>query len=239
MAPVLSIIIVWVILRYFKQYLCPKVEWFEKYAQWFAGGLSKFIKNQQVNYFIVIFIPLFILSIIFYDLKLKHFHLLAFFVSTIILWYCCIYHQKIEILPGSLEAQEEDIFTKPLSHSFTVIFWFLISGPIGALLYDFVRRLEFYPLNKLLEWPAARILGFGYGLAGHFPPVFSYWSHHLFTDVSENHSYIKNCGYLGLYGSLEPHAVNEQSLDHAKALVKRAKMMLFIVVLIFSVGVML
>lgn len=239
MAPVLSIVIVWIMLRYFKQIFCLQVEWFETYSRWFSQKLTKIVPHQIAANIIIIFLPLFIFTVIFYDLKLKHFHVLAFFINTFVLWYGCIYHQKIEILPGSLGAQEEEVFSRPLSRVFTVVFWFLISGPLGVLFYDFVRRLEFCPLNKLLEWPASRILGFGYALAGHFPPVFTYWSHHLFSDLSENQIYIKNCGILALYGNLETHTVNEQSLEQAKALVRRAKIMLFIVVLIFSFGVML
>jgi len=239
MAPVLSIIFVWIILHYFKPTLCPQEAWFEKYAFLFNYQLSRFIKNQKINQVIIILIPICLFGIVFYVLKMKHLYIISFILSTVVLWYGCIYQLKVEVLPSALQAQEEEIFAKPLTRSFTVILWFLLLGPLGVLLYDFLRRLDFFPLNNLLEWPAARVLGFGYGLAGHFPPVFSYWSHHLFSDVSENQQYIKNCGYLALYGSLDSHSVNDQSLLQAKALVRRAKMMLFIVVVIFSIGVML
>ena len=238
MTSLLSILIVWIILRYFKNTLILKLKDFEKYYYWLNYKLEKITQNQSVKNFLIIFLPLFAFGVLFYDLKIRHFYLLAFFINTVILWYGCIYRKKIEVIPASFEAQEEDIFVRPLSHGFTVVFWFLVLGPVGVLLYDFVRRLEFFPVNQLLEWPAARILGLGYALAGHFSPVFTYWSHYLFTEPQQNEYYIKNCGRLALHGNAEIHSVDERALNLARALVRRAKMMLFIVVLIFSIGAM-
>ncbi len=71
---------------------------------------------------------------------------------------------------------------------FAVLFWFLLLGPGGALLYR-TSRLYFQQLDCdsqdreltqrwlwVLEWPAVRVLGFSWALAGNFVGCFQSWS---------------------------------------------------------------
>ncbi len=75
---------------------------------------------------------------------------------------------------------------------FAVLFWFLILGPVGALLY----RLSALYLERqqdsfaerwlwLLEWPAVRLMGFTWAMAGNFDTCFSRWQRDFF-DVDKS-----------------------------------------------------
>jgi membrane protein required for beta-lactamase induction len=72
--------------------------------------------------------------------------------------------------------------------SFAVIFWFLILGVVGALLYRLVDELDkelneirggfadsSHLLLNILEWPSSRIMVIGLALAGHLGDAFSGW----------------------------------------------------------------
>lgn len=70
---------------------------------------------------------------------------------------------------------------------FAVLFWFLILGPVGALLY----RLSALYLERqpdavaqrwlwLLEWPAVRLMGFTWAMAGNFDTCFCRWQRDFF-----------------------------------------------------------
>lgn len=78
---------------------------------------------------------------------------------------------------------------------FAVLFWFLLLGATGALLYrlsslylqavsaDEDRADERHLAAKwlwLLEWPAVRLLGLSWALVGNFVGCFSLWREHLF-----------------------------------------------------------
>lgn len=75
---------------------------------------------------------------------------------------------------------------------FAVLFWFLVLGPVGALLY----RLSALYLERqpepfaerwlwLLEWPAVRLMGFTLAMAGNFDTCFSRWQRDFF-DVEQS-----------------------------------------------------
>ena len=71
--------------------------------------------------------------------------------------------------------------------TFVVLFWFILLGPIGAVLYRLIALLQNYTdLNSigknaverwqwLLEWPAARLLGFSLAVVGNFAGCFHQW----------------------------------------------------------------
>lgn len=70
---------------------------------------------------------------------------------------------------------------------FAVLFWFLILGPVGALLYRLsALYLERQPDSFaerwlwLLEWPAVRLMGFTLAMAGNFDTCFSRWQRDFF-----------------------------------------------------------
>lgn len=77
--------------------------------------------------------------------------------------------------------------------SFAVIFWFVLLGPAGALLYRLSALYlqsdtEHLPSQRyarrwlwLLEWPAARVLGLSFALTGNFVGCIRKSRHHLWS----------------------------------------------------------
>lgn len=91
--------------------------------------------------------------------------------------------------------------------TFAVIFWFLILGAFGALLYRLVSELESELkeirsglsnstnlLLNILEWPSSRLMILGLALAGHLVGALPGWgkSEHLSFDV--NNKVLMNSG---------------------------------------------
>lgn len=84
---------------------------------------------------------------------------------------------------------------RAMERLFVVFFWFVIAGPIGALLYRLVRlfhtntRAEQAPggqegnalmtLSWLLEWPVVRLLGLSFAITGNFMTCMQRWRHSL------------------------------------------------------------
>lgn len=70
---------------------------------------------------------------------------------------------------------------------YTIIFWFIILGPFGAILYRCSRILQeeqqlpqnlrdiFMHLNHILDWPATRLFVLGNALAGNMLEALSAW----------------------------------------------------------------
>lgn len=66
---------------------------------------------------------------------------------------------------------------------FAVLFWFIVLGPLGALMYRLVFLKAQQDHNNefaerwlwLLEWPAARVVGITFALSGNFSGCFDAW----------------------------------------------------------------
>jgi AmpE protein len=87
-------------------------------------------------------------------------------------------------------AMVEAVFQNALRRWFGVLFWFLLLGPVGALLYRLValagegrfstllpaRTLEgTRRLLAILEWPVAQLMTLAMALVGNFDTVFNAW----------------------------------------------------------------
>ncbi len=87
-------------------------------------------------------------------------------------------------------ALVEAVFRNALQRWFGVLFWFLLLGPVGALLYrltvlaaegEFARLLPHdtaagaRSLRAVLDWPVAQLMTLSMALVGNFDPVFSAW----------------------------------------------------------------
>ncbi|MGD8589485.1 MAG: regulatory signaling modulator protein AmpE [Chromatiales bacterium] len=116
--------------------------------------------------------------------------------------------------PAYTQAVAEAILEQANNRVFAVIFWFLVLGPFGALLYRLVSTLpnlkashtdlDFFiaarQLLAVLDWIPARITAFTYAIAGSFEDALYGWrSYHesRFDEFSNNASGILICTGAG------------------------------------------
>lgn len=102
------------------------------------------------------------------------------------------------IVPGELPAESEAeaetvvawIYLGALERWFGVVFWFLVLGPLGAVLYRLTQVLarnmpdselgeSFVEaarrLRRLLDWPVCLLMATGLAIVGHFDAVIHAW----------------------------------------------------------------
>lgn len=100
------------------------------------------------------------------------------------------------------------IFIAALERIFSVIFWFVILGPLGAVLYRlielFVVRSELgldhiaARIKSVLDWFPIRVFTFLFALGGHFTEVFAIWKKGVFKGVQVNETFLTDCGMAAL-----------------------------------------
>lgn len=127
------------------------------------------------------------------------------------------------------------IFVQSLTTIFSVIFWFLLLGPFGAILYYLVaamsERATQYESGEnviynsaslfkgILDWIPVRLVTLTYALIGHFAPVFSIWIEHLGGGVSANSSFLIDSGLTALDLPKESTALDVEENYKAAGLV--------------------
>lgn len=112
---------------------------------------------------------------------------------------------------------------------FVVLFWFVVLGPVGALLYRLSMLYRERSPDRfiergvwLLEWPVVRLMGLTWALAGNFDTCFPRWKRTA-LDFTSPSIYVLQNQLRGALGELgveegppedgEPSAYREPSAD--------------------------
>lgn len=124
-----------------------------------------------------------------------------------------------------------------LQRVFSILFWFIVLGPVGAALYRAVQKLSVYSsedtMNKvqrlatrvtfILDWIPARLLALSFCLAGHFMEVFTEWRTTFKTGKSDTYQVLYNCGHIAVRADANSDkAIVLAQLDEAYYLVCRS-----------------
>jgi AmpE protein len=110
--------------------------------------------------------------------------------------------------PQSFHKQfTQALFIEAYKRIFAVVFWFILLGPFGAVVYRLVDlcKTRVFHLTELaakvqnyLDWLPVRAFTFIFALAGHFTHVIRHWQHGLRANPVMNESVIVECGIAAL-----------------------------------------
>lgn len=99
-----------------------------------------------------------------------------------------------------------------LQRIFSILFWFILLGPMGAILYRFTQKLSVYGLDRptdklrklaekltfILDWVPARLLALSFCLAGHFTSIFNEWRISFKSGISDTYQVLYTCGHIAV-----------------------------------------
>jgi len=150
-----------------------------------------------------------------------------------------------ELIDATVISDEDDnetaiiksVFIEAHKRSFAVIFWFLILGVVGALLYRLVNELndEMHELRggfadsthvllNILEWPSSRVMVIALALGGSLSHAFSAWNQSEQLSLDVNNQVLSDAG-IGALQYLPEMDVPEREksywIDELKSLINR------------------
>lgn len=234
--------------------------WFEKYSDWLEYRCNKYrFWNGAAGVLLTLVIPLSVLYLFIYWLDSIWF-VLSFVFSVLVFIYCLgsDFYRLLDDYVEALEAGDlgningiehqlgkdselEDrddreiiklLLLRAHEHIFAVIFWFVILGMVGSLLYILAVRLKdkfkhihgsyadtVRDFHKVLIWPSARLLAVGFALGGSLVDAIEGWrdveGHML--DRSEDIVFMSGSGALQ-YQQQEVNALDEKRDEFSGAI---------------------
>lgn len=139
------------------------------------------------------------------------------------------------------------IFIQANRRVFAVVFWFVILGPVGALLYRTVvlsatltSQQEKSPemveaartIQAVLDWLPIRLLTLFFALGGHFAKVLTYWRKKAAWGIDMNEKMLMECGMAALDENDDHIAQDGSAERNAIGLLDRAFVITLVVIAI-------
>lgn len=146
-----------------------------------------------------------------------------------------------------------NIFIEANRRIFAVVFWFLLLGPVGAVLYRMVtlsipeaaKENVSTELSKtgrvvetVLDWLPVRVFTFIFALGGHFVQVFSCWRKKVHQGLSSNEAMLTNCGTAAVCDEDQGRVAEDGSVEkNAVSLLDRTFVIALVIVAIITFAV--
>ncbi len=147
---------------------------------------------------------------------------------------------------GRGKAGAEAILADANDRLFAVIFWFMLLGPAGALIFRATSELRLYgaktgsalgnsakDLYRILIWLPGRLLAVCYGLAGSLGKSAQTWRFHETLSLDETEQVIKTSGLAAL--QYDTVASETEGLNAIRSLLERALLIWVVVTIIVAV----
>jgi AmpE protein len=229
------ILIALMLERFFHWHHLRHWHWFSNYEYWLSQRMSAL--PAILILLVIVVPPLLIIAAFQYLLANWWWGALEFIFSVIVLLYCfgpdnlwvqaysCInklakqepaavdHVQTAFNLPATENSQAfHQAFVRAIllaSHQriFAVLFWFVLVGPVGAVLYRIIESISTQEMTgaklanqikALLDWLPVRVETFLFALGGHFTPVVACWKRGILKGPSTNDLLLTECGMAAL-----------------------------------------
>ncbi|MFV9988824.1 MAG: regulatory signaling modulator protein AmpE [Coxiella endosymbiont of Dermacentor nuttalli] len=230
-----------------------RYHWFDTYFHWMKEqfGHSFFwhsISGVGIVIFPLLFIYILITLFVHYLLTMVGYY----FLTVMVLWYC----MDARFLTSENVAHTTigEILVNAYRNIFALIFWLLILGSIGVVLYTLVaslnRHLENHSLKRdsglflaasrveaILDWVPVRLTGITFALFSHqFPSTFKRWYFsYVHTGTTAARQQIIEYGLTAL-GIEADHPLLPNELVIINKLISRALLVWLVMIALFTLG---
>lgn len=126
---------------------------------------------------------------------------------------------------------------------FAVIFWYMVLGLPGALMYRLICVSSVMPstpeinaaarlVTQILDWVPARILGFLFALGGNFTRVLNCWRKRVLLGLDGNDALLADCGVAAVTDDSEKIPDDGSAEKHALSLLDRTFIIVLVIILV-------
>lgn len=149
---------------------------------------------------------------------------------------------------GAIQMQQlNQFFIMANQRVFAVVFWYVMLGLPGAVLYRLVNVTAEMSIgtamnaagNKILDvldWLPARILAFLFALAGHFTRVLNCWRRHVVAGLDGNDIVLTECGIAAITDQTEMLPQDTTIEKSAVSLLDRVFIIILVIVFFLALA---
>ncbi len=229
-----------------------RYDWFDHYYRWFKHRFDHRGFWSGWGGFFITVLPGLIIYMLVASLVCHVIGLIAYYLlSLVVLWYCLDARRLTVESAGGSSARQ--LLGMTVQNIFALIFWLLVFGSVGVVLYTLVvslrKTLESEEDEKskslyavaakaegILDWIPIRLMGITYALVGHFSPTFKCWYENLWTGIYYTREQAAGCGLIAMGMDDAPGPLSEDQLGDIDGLVNRSLLVWLVVIALFTIG---
>ncbi|QMT60410.1 MULTISPECIES: regulatory signaling modulator protein AmpE [unclassified Legionella] len=218
--------------------------WFPDYCQKIKnmGNKHSFLNNPWALLVLIIVPILLLVSLLYLLLNPVVFGLMGFLLSVLVFFYCLgpqnVFYPIVQSDTKSNQELVGDYFILVNRQLFSLVFWFIIAGPIGALAYRLItlcREIPFIEeqadeVTDLFEWIPARLTVLLFLLVGNFQRGFSLFTNYFLAKPDMNNEMLRECGLL----AVRTNETDEIPMPVAEGLVEHAIIVMLVFIALFT-----
>lgn len=230
-------------------------DWFEHYYVWMKHRFDGVIRWTGMIAAIIVILPAWLLFILFALLIYHLIGIIGYYVlSVAVLWYCLDAHPLNKMSKDRLTPRQMLVII--YQELFAVVFWLLILGVVGVVLYQIVISFRSYlerqtesnegkksllavviKIAGVLDWIPSRLIGITYALVSQFAPTFRIWYKNLLSGLNHTTAEAAQVGLvaLGLANQPENTATTEQ-IKLINGLADRSLLVWLVIIALFTIG---
>lgn len=218
--------------------------WFGDYYQRIKKFSESYSSFKQPWMLLVLTVgPLLLLTAFVYCLLHGIFFGFMGLILSIALFFYCLGPQNV-FYPVTQSDTEStimlvgDYFALVNRQLFSVVFWYIIAGPIAAVAYRLITlcrdvdeiHVPANELTDLLEWIPARLTVLLFLLVGNFQQGFKLFSRFIFAKPDFNNQMLRECGLQ----AVQTHKTDEVTMPLAESLVDHAIIVMLVFIALFT-----
>lgn len=192
-------------------YYVYQLHWLEVYFRWVVDKVEYVSEGHAVVGLLILIMPLLIVFNLFFSLVYHFLGVVVYALGNFILVWLSIDGRDLSN-KAYINVKSADLFVLTYERIFAAMFWFVIFGPAGLILYSAVislrnflvveghNNLLFYALKfkAILDWVPIRLLGLSYAIVGHFSSVSKLWQNHWQSGLQTDTPLAIECGSAAL-----------------------------------------
>ncbi|KTD11387.1 regulatory signaling modulator protein AmpE [Legionella jamestowniensis] len=220
---------------------------------WFSSyfiGISEKLRTTDTSLFsqalillAVVLPPIVLLWIIFYIFGPIVFGLVGLLLNLVIFYYCLgpenpFYPVRAEDETQDNEGLVGNYFAKVNGQLFAVIFWYIVTGPLGIVFYRLVSLCRAHQsttqlaqdITDVMDWIPARLTALLYLLVGNFQKGIHFFMQMFFSVPEKNDILLSNGGLL----AARTNENDPVPIPYAESLVEHALVVYLVFLALFT-----
>lgn len=227
--------------------------WFAHYYQWIKGRVDQYSWWPTWLGVVIIILPAFVIYLLFASLVHHLLSIVGYYMLALVITLYAIDARRLTEEEGSRYSPEQ-LLIHIYQRLFALIFWLLILGSSGVVLYMLLVYLcrllttmsedsqadsllaNARYIQAILDWVPLRLLGFTFALVGQFSTTFSIWYKNLWTGLLNGREQMATCGLAAIGVEHTEASVTPAQLPLLEGLVNRALWVWLVVIALFTIG---